>query len=356
MAEVSYPFNKDSEGGGHQAVGQGDWQAMAQMWGGDRVAAKLTAGSYDESALPFAVKVTNGRTVTISPGAAWVGGFYYKLDAPLSVEIGANFDRAKDRRDTIVLRASIPKGSVNIAVVQGQPAARPVPVQPQRKPGQEWEMVLHEVLVPHGNGGIEVSHRAPYDLPAPVAFPWGAVDSARFAQTGALVYDMDSDTRHVQTEYFKGREGLVPTRGFGRSYTYTPQLVNARSEPRGFIARGRWRWVAPNALWFTVDYRNDSNSDIRSSSGEALSVQVPRSLNGSLGQAFTGYMINGRERADLPNFVNLTGMAWAGNTGQTVRILNQSPHGGSGMDYLTVMPARSSIVISGVYEANQFNE
>ncbi|GAA0406164.1 hypothetical protein [Streptomyces luteireticuli] len=356
MAEVSFPFNKDSEGGGRQAVGQTDWQIMAQTWGGDRVDFRLTASSYDQSALPFAAKVTAGRTVTLSPGSAWVGGFYYQLDAPLSVEIGANWDRSKDRRDTIVLRADLSKGAVNIAVVQGQPSARPVPVQPRRKLGQAWEMVLHEVLVPRGNGVVEVSNRAPYDVPSTVAFPWGATDSARFLPNTTFFHDADSDARHVPTEYLKSRDGIVPTRSLGKSYQYTPQLINARSEPRGFVARGRWRWVGPNAAWFAVDYRNDSNSDIRSSSGEALSIQLPRPLNGGVGQAFTGYMINGRERADLPNYVSLTGMSWAGNSGQTVRLLNQAVSGRSGLDYLTVMPARSSIVVSGIFEANQFNE
>ncbi|GHF38659.1 hypothetical protein GCM10010218_19820 [Streptomyces mashuensis] len=356
MAEISFPFNKDNDAGGRQAVGQGDWQAMSQLWAGDRVAAKLTSSSYTGAALPFAIKVIGDRTVEISPGEAWVGGFFYRLDAPISFDIGPNFDPAKDRRDTIVLRADIPRGSVNMAVVQGQPSANPIAVQPKRKPGQEWELVIHELKVPRANGRVEPFNRAPFDLPAPVAFPWNAGDSANFVPVGTFVYDLDSDGRHGQQELFRGRDGLVPSMTLGKSFTYTPQLINAASDPKGLVCRGRWRWIAPNLAWFSVDFRNDSSAAIRAKQ-DALSFQLPVPLNGSTGQSFAGYLLNIEERSGLPNMAALTGMAWAGQRGQTVRILSQSANSlMDGLDYLLVFPPRASIVFSGVFEANQFNE
>ncbi|MCF3100969.1 hypothetical protein IPZ58_05190 [Streptomyces roseoverticillatus] len=356
MAEISFPFTKDNDGGGRQAVGQTDWQSMAQMWGGDRVATRLTSSSYTGAALPFAIKVVGDRTVEISPGEAWVGGFYYRLDAPIAFDIGANFDPAKDRRDTVVLRADIPRGSVNMTVVQGQPSANPIAVQPRRKAGQEWELVIHELKVPRANGRVEPFNRAPFDMPNPVAFPWNAGDSAAFMPVGTFVYDLDSDARHVQQEHFRGRDGLVPSMTLGKSSTYTPQLINAASDPKGLVCRGRWRWIAPNTCWFSVDYRNDSDAEIRTKQ-DALSFQLPVPLNGSTGQAFTGYMLNVDERGGLPNFVALTGMAWAGHRGQTVKITSQSANSlRDGLDYLLLFPPRASIVFSGVYEANQFNE
>lgn len=356
MAETSYPFNKDTDTGGRQAVSQADWQAMATMWGGDRIASRLTSASAAADSLPFAARVIGDRTVEIQPGEAWVGGFYYKLDASTSKDIGPNFDAAKDRRDTIVLRADLSKGSVNLAVVQGQPSANPIPVQPKHVPGQEWEMVLYEVKVPASNGRIELFSRAPFDMPPRVAFPWWADDSTRMLPNGTFAYDFDSDARHTVEEIFKSRDGLGVSRTLGKSWTYTPDLINTASSPKGLICRGRWRWIAPNTVWFAVDYRNDSNSNIQARQ-DALSFQLPVPLNGQVGQSFAGYLLNIDERGGLPNFAHLTGMAWAGNKGQTVRILNQSGNRAiDGLDYLLTFPSRASIVFSGVYEANQFNE
>ncbi|MER6380767.1 hypothetical protein ABT274_12385 [Streptomyces sp. NPDC001127] len=357
MAEISFPFEKDGGEGGRQAVSQVDWQKMATMWGGDRVATRITAASPDAATLPFHAKMLpNTRTLEIQGGEAWVGGFYYKLEGTRQFEIGQNFDKAKDRRDVVVIRVDHTKGSVNMDVRQSQPSSNPVPPQPIHEAGQQWEMVIWEVFVPRNNGTPQLYDRAPFDAPNHVAFPWWADDSMRFLPQGSFALDLDSDARHVQEEIYKGRDGVAVARTLGKSWSYTPELVNAASVPKGLLLRGRWRWSAPNLAWFTIDFHNSSNTDIRAKDG-ALSFTLPQNLNGVIGQSFAGYMLNGGYRGGMPNFVAITGMANGSNKGKTVRMTYPSQNYLSeGLDYLTVFPSQSSIVVSGVYETNAYNE
>ncbi|MFD7015889.1 hypothetical protein [Streptomyces sp. NPDC059928] len=357
MAEISFPFEKDGGAGGRQGVSQVDWQRMATMWGGDRVAARITATSPDATSLPFYARILpNTRTLEVAAGEAWVGGFFYRLEGTAQFQIGPNFDPGKDRRDVVVIRVDHAKGSVNMDIRQSQPSSNPVPPQPLQEPGGQWEMVIWEVFVPRNNGAPQLYDRAPFDAPPRVTFPWWADDSTRFLPQGSFALDLDSDARNVQEELYKGRDGLAVTRTLGRSPTYTPELVNAASLPKGLSLRGRWRWVAPNLCWFSIDFDNSSNTDIRAKEG-ALSFTLPQNLNGVTGQSFAGYMLNGGYRGGLPNYVAITGMANGGNKGRTVRMTYPSQNYLSeGLDYLTVFPSQTSIVVSGVYETNTFNE
>ncbi|UQI44628.1 hypothetical protein M1P56_09845 [Streptomyces sp. HU2014] len=357
MPEISFPFEKNGGDGGRQAVSQVDWQKMATMWGGDRVAYRITATSPDSATLPFYSRVLpNTRTLEVSAGEAWVGGFYYKLEGTKQFTIGSNFDKAKDRRDVVVIRVDHGRGSANMEIRQSQPSSNPVPPQPIREAGQQWEMVIGEIFVPRDNAAPQLFNRAPFDTPTRVSFPWWAADSTRFLPQGTFALDLDSDARHVQEEIYKGRDGVATARTLGKSWTYEPELVNAASLPKGLLCRGRWRWAGPNLCWFTVDFDNSSSTDIKAKDG-ALSFTVPHNMNGVLGQAFTGFMLNDGYRASMPNYASITGMTWGGNRGKVVRMTYPSPkYLSDGLDYLTTFPSQSSIVISGMYETNAFNE
>ncbi|MEU2513786.1 hypothetical protein [Streptomyces syringium] len=349
MAEFSYPFSKKNDSGGRETVSQLDWQDMAKMWGGDRVDFQLTNNSYQSGALPFSTRVINGRTVELKPGAAWVGGFYYKSDAALTVEVEAN-PTENPRRDTVVVRVDLMKGSANIVLVKGQPSKAPIAPQPQRVPGQRWEMVLHEVLVPAKDGAITVTACAPYDMPAPVAAPWNATPTAQHLPAGTFVYDLDSNSNDGQYEAFKGRDGYVITRHLGKPKTYTPQIVNTGKLPSGILYRGIWRWIAPGTVFFSVDIDNTSNTDIKQSGSGPLGFTLPVNPTPDIGQAFSGSMLNAGYEGSMPNYVDLKGMSYIGNRTNVVKILYPNEkHVHEGLDHLLIIPRRSSIIFSGTY-------
>ncbi|MES9589958.1 hypothetical protein ABWK57_14015 [Streptomyces sp. NPDC094045] len=353
MAEKSFPFSQANGSGGQAAVSQVDWQAMATTWGGDRVDFQLVNNSYSFSALPFYAKVVNSRTIELKAGAAWVGGFYYKSDTTLTVDITSN-PTENPRKDTIVVRTDLAVGSANIAVVKGQPSKAPVAPQPQRIPGQRWEMVLYEILVPAKDGALTINLVAPFDQPAPVTTPWNTRATATALPVGTFLYDMDANSNDTPCEAYKGRDGYVVTRHLGKAKTYEPKIVNTGKLPSGVIFKGIWRWTSPNSVYFSIDIQNTTNTDIKQSGSGPISFTLPTNPTAAVGQVFSGFMNNNPGYfGDLPNFLALTGVSQGGNKTNVVKIYYPNAKKlAQGLDYLLVFPRKSTITFSGVYEAN----
>jgi hypothetical protein len=349
LAEISYPFTAPSESGGTTSVSEVEWQAMAKLWGGDRIDFQLTSDSYAAGALPFSASVTNGRTVTLSPGSAFVGGFYYRLSAPLALTVEPN-PTDKARKDTIVLRADLTKGSVNAAVVKGQPAASPVAPQPQRRPGDVWEMVLYEVDVPARDGAVQADWRASFDLPRPVGTPWNTRHTAAFLPVGTVLYDLDNNGGDTQYESFVGRDGYVITRHLGAARPYTPSLVNAPSSS-SVRTTGRWRWIAPASVYFSVTVQNTGSQNVNASG--TLGIGLPQQASGTTAQVLTGFMRNYETNGGLPNLAGLWGYCAGGSyVGLYVQSASSTA---AGLDALRTLPAKADITLSGVYEAAIFS-
>jgi hypothetical protein len=351
VAEISYPFNADNANGGSQIVSQSQWQAMANMWGGDRVDFQLTATTYGTSFLPFNASVVNGRTVQINPGKAWVGGFYYTLTAALSVTIPNN-STTRPRKDLIVLQADMAKSAVNIAVITGTAAATPVVPTPRRQAGGLWEMPLYEVTAAANNASVTIEGRMPFNVPARVAYPWNAEEGAALQPRGTFYVDMDNNSNYSQYEAFNGRDGRVITRHLGKSRTYTPSMVNCGNPA---TRMGRWRWIAPNTVWFSVYIASTSSSDIKATGDNwIVGVTLPTPANGATGQVITGHIDNngaGRSPA-LPNFLEVTGKTnRGGNTSTLYLYVPNASTTSQGLDGLTIFPRKGFLTISGTYEA-----
>lgn len=354
MAELSYPFNADNANGGSQIVSQAQWQSMARMWGGDRVDFQLTATSYGTTSLPFNATIVNGRTVQISPGKAWVGGFYYTLTATQSVTIPNN-STTKPRKDLIVLQADMAKSAVNLAVLTGTAAATPVPPTLRRQVGGIWEMPLYEVDAAANNASITISARMPFDMPERVSYPWNASLGAPLLPRGTFSYDMDNNGGDSQSEAFNGRDGYVITRHLGESRTYTPSMVNIGNPA---TRSGRWRWIAPNMVWFSVYIASTSTADLKVTGDNwTYGVTLPVPANGSTGQVFQGHMDNNGTGAspNLPNFVDITAKTNRGGSTSTMFLYmpNANYTANTGLDGITYFPRKGFLTISGIYESNQ---
>ncbi|MEU3825233.1 hypothetical protein AB0F36_07895 [Streptomyces sp. NPDC029080] len=352
MAELSYPFSAANGSGGSNTVSQAQWQKMARMWGGDRVDRRLTASSYESTDLPFYTSTT-GRTVVVNAGRAWVGGFYYELTGTQSLTIADNTSKYP-RIDIIVLRADLTAGSVNLAVVAGQPAATPVAPQPTRATSGNWEMVLHEVAVPANNAAISVSSRLQFDMPPVLESPWNTDLTASYVQSGTFLYDMDVNRNTSQTEGFKGRDGFMWTRTLGKSYSYTPSMFNGKSSPG--VRKGRYRWIAPNTVYFEAEF--DAYEDVGvavSGSNTYLGITLPTPASGAMRQVLTGLIANPAEQGNMPNLMQITALTGSGTSNVALYTQNWT-NLAQGLDGLRLLPPQSKLYISGTYEANVFNE
>ncbi|MFE5542769.1 hypothetical protein ACFQ71_03005 [Streptomyces sp. NPDC056534] len=357
MAEVSYPFAQANASGGSAILSQDQWQKMARMWGGDRVDFRLTSTTYDDASLPFSSRVINNRQIEIQPGRAWVGGFFYELTSSFVVNIESN-PLDKIRKDTVVLRADFTKGSVNLAVVKGQPSASPIPPQPVRTIGGLWDMTLIEVNVPAKDGAITLSTRQQFDMPPSVGTPWNTRSTADYVQNGTFLYDLDVNNTDGQHEAFKGRDGYVTTRHFGKSLDYTPNLLGVSSQNiPGQYREGRWRYTAPGMAFFSAKIHNSLSTAITRKQGEwRLGITLPTPAHGGTGQTLYGYVVNPGLHG-LPNYFSVTGVVMEGAASSNLYFMIPSLTTlREGLDGMWTLPSKATLYISGTYETNAFGE
>jgi hypothetical protein len=354
--EISYPFAADSAGGGAQMVSQAQWQYLARIFGKDRVDFRLEQTSIDSFSLPFTAAVATNTSVTVSPGRALVGGFYYQLTATATVTIAANTG-ATGRTDLIVLRANMSTSSVNLAVVQGQPAASPKAPALTRTYGGVWEMPLHQVTVPANSAALSVVPIMPFDAPEHMAVPWNATSATSYQANGSFLIDMDSNNTDTQSEYWIGRDGNVVSRDLSKPRQYTPSLVNVNVDLPSANKVGRWRWIAPGMVYFSVYLNNDWEDTGPTRTGNStVAVTLPTPATGTTGQVVKGVLRNPNYNGGLPNVVEIHGEISQGSSGQTVMyLLYPNPTTTSeGLDGLRAIPPLSNVKISGVYEAATF--
>ncbi|MFG3582558.1 hypothetical protein [Streptomyces sp. NPDC047990] len=355
MAEVSFPFSTNTATGGSQAVSQTQWQEMAHLWNSDRIDFRLTASTYAQGSLPFSSTVQNGNNIALTPGNAFVGGFYYSLTGPTNIAIDPN-TTTNGRLDLVVIRADMIKGSVNLAVVKGQPSSNPVAPAPIRTLGQLWDLPLLLVTVPAQQGVISLTNLFAFDFPPMIAAPWNADIFAGFAQNGQFILDMDNNNNYTQSEGFKGRDGYVITRNLGKSRSYTPTFSNYQSGSSGAVSGsskvGRYRYIAPNTIWFTANITTPA-SNVKSDG--RLGITLPVAANGKANQILSGYVFNPSVKDGLPNQFLFTGIIGAGTAKSTIELVRDN-HANGDVDNMSIMPSASTISISGVYEANAFNE
>lgn len=351
MAETSYPFNEDNASGGSKIVGQTQWQQVASMWAPDQVDHSMTS-----SDTAFKARVVN-RSIEIQPGKALVGGFHYHLTSALTVPIAPN-SSANYRRDIVVIQVDMSKSAVNIAVVQGTPAATPVPPQPRRVAGGLWEMVLYEVDVAGNDASITFQYRFPCRTPTSVAFPWAGTASGglKFLPQGSFAVEAAIGDTTPQQEHYKGKDGTLIARDLGKSRTYSPLLLN--TAPQGGARTGRWRWIAPNTVFFSARIENDTSKDITPIGDYwILGLTLPVAASNRTGQVVAGFIDNNgsTNSSALPNFVDITGVIYKGSGSGTSNLYLYYPNPKSasgGLDGLKVIPRRGYVNVSGTYEVN----
>ncbi|MEU6389957.1 hypothetical protein [Streptomyces sp. NPDC046939] len=352
MAEISYPFTEDNSRGGTQVVSQTQWQAMAASWAPDSIDYRLQVPG---ETLPFTATVTNGRDVQISPGNAWVCGFYYQSTSPKTFTIAVN-STSYARKDLIVLRLDIAQSAVNMALRQGTAAASPTAPYPTRSRNGVWEMPLYIVDVPAQNGAPTLVLCSTFRVGHHVAVPWNAADTASLMAQNAFIVDTDHNDTGGQAEAYKGVDGYVPTRHLGKSQKYVPSLVNVDTSVPFQWRTGRWRWLGPNIVWFQVTIENPWRVGWKTNdSTRRMGIALPQVCNSGGIQVIHGYLSNPTQADGYPNLVAITATTSPKTTTLYLHYPNPTTPA-AGLDGLTLFPGTSTLSLSGVYEANYFNE
>jgi hypothetical protein len=113
--------------------------SWARMWGGSPIREQVQG--FDAAPGPTA------RTVTLSPGTAWLSGVLADTDTPATVTIAANTS-GQTRHDLIVIAARWATRTVAPEVVAGSPGSGPP--NATRNPGVVWQGEVAVVTVPSG--------------------------------------------------------------------------------------------------------------------------------------------------------------------------------------------------------------
>lgn len=142
MAEFYYPFDT----GNGASVTQAQWQRMAQYWTRSGVAGDASTGY-----LKVTATGVNMQT-TVSPGEAFIRGFFYQTDAPITLTHVSN-TAGNPRLDLVVLQLDTNLDLIKVVIKQGTPSATPVaptPTYPTVLTGNIYEIPLALVRVENG--------------------------------------------------------------------------------------------------------------------------------------------------------------------------------------------------------------
>jgi hypothetical protein len=352
MAETSYPFAEDTAGGGSKMVSQVQWQQMSHLWASDRIDFQLVNSSYSQSALPFYASFS-GSNIIIQPGAAWIGGFYYKLDAPYTMTTPTN-NGSLPRNDIIVLRLDMATGSVNLAKKTGTPSSSPKDPLPQRTPGGVWEMPLWAITLAPNNGDRDLSDRRRFDGPGRVFAPLNAGWVSESLPSGQFLVDMDVNNNDTQYEGFRGRDGFMVARHLGRRREYTPDLFTVSNKPASANRKGYWRYTAPGTVQFSIKISNTSTKAVTTTAW-SIGFTLPVPTSKAAPTVLYGFLDNPEKRDGFPNFVQIVAKNEGGGN-QNCYLHYPNPVSlKEGLDGLKTIPGKSVLTITGAYETNDFD-
>ena len=100
----------------------------------------------------LALSPGGGMSVSLPAGKAWIKGYYYRNDAPITLPI-ANADGVLHRKDTVVLRWNVNERSITVRVLQGSFASNPIAPEIVRDL-EIYDLKLAEISIPAGTTAI----------------------------------------------------------------------------------------------------------------------------------------------------------------------------------------------------------
>jgi len=116
------------------------------------IASIIGNGVYDGE---LAVTAGDGMAVTLPAGRAWINGYHYRNDGPLTLPVD-NADGVLNRKDIVVLRWDVNARSITAQVLKGTPASSPIAPQITRS-AEQYDLKLAEISIPAGTTAITQS-------------------------------------------------------------------------------------------------------------------------------------------------------------------------------------------------------
>lgn len=153
MAEISRPWNGTTVGDAGPYTDQ-QWHELYRYiigLGGNRnnVGIFLGSGTQPSDGLRVLEQSPAAAAVNVLPGSALVNGIAYMSDATEAVLIAANAS-GNPRIDTVVLQADYALQECRLTILQGTPAATPVPPSLTQVDGTLWEIPVADIEVANG--------------------------------------------------------------------------------------------------------------------------------------------------------------------------------------------------------------
>lgn len=161
MTERSLPWNGTTVGD-PGPYSDANWQFLWQYiigLGGMRANVGVFLGSGTQPYDGLRVQAQNPTTtaVDVLPGSALVQGIAYINDSTESFVIAANAS-GNPRIDMIVVQADYTQQTARLALIQGTPAASPVPPSLTQTPSVMWEIPIADIAVANGFTSISQSN------------------------------------------------------------------------------------------------------------------------------------------------------------------------------------------------------
>lgn len=154
MTQISRPWNGTAVGDAGPYSDSEWWEIYRYLAGPYDSGAGLLAGS--GVAPDIGLQVTQqsplARGVLVAPGAAMVDGTFYNNDSSVALSTAPNAS-GLTRIDTVILRKDIAAQTIRLAVLQGTPAASPVPATLTQN-ASTWEIGLADITLANGYASV----------------------------------------------------------------------------------------------------------------------------------------------------------------------------------------------------------
>lgn len=131
-------------------ISQGGDRRYTPAWLAEYIKALVTTGVYADE---LAVVAAEGMAVTLSAGRAWLEGYMYHNDAPLTLTID-NADTSLGRKDSVVIRLDLTARTIHAMVLKGSFNAEPTAPAPTRT-ADVWDLKVAEIDIPAGTASID---------------------------------------------------------------------------------------------------------------------------------------------------------------------------------------------------------
>ena len=182
-------------------VSQNGDRVYTPAWLAQFVRALVTSGVYADE---LGVTAMDGMTVAVGQGRAWIEGYLYNNDSPLTLVVNTA-SPSRHRKDSVVMRLDQNERTITAHIVTGTPVAKD-PVAPEVvRTADCYELKIAEIYVPAGTTAI--TQPLITDTRLDDAVCGITVSAVQHIPTAAYMASMEAEFR----EWFEHVQGILGT-------------------------------------------------------------------------------------------------------------------------------------------------